>query len=116
MTQSQIRARVTALRMRRLARVARVYALFARLVQKPVTVESFLRSRGLSGGVLRSVWGTFGERVKALYSELRGGRKPTSIWQTITSPSGKVREVEVAAYRVSDLPLLQAVWNQFYAI
>jgi hypothetical protein len=116
MTQSQIRARVTALRLQRLARVARLFARLARLIEKPLTVESFLRGKGLDGGVLRSVWGTFGKRVKALYSELRGGRKPATVWQTVTSPAGKVREVEVAAYRLSDLPILQAVWNQFYAI
>lgn len=116
MSQSQIRARVVALRLRRLVRVARVFAALARLIEKPVTVESFLRGKGLDGGVLRSVWGTFGKRVKAMYAELNHGRKPATVWQTVTSRRAGALEVEVAAYRVRDLPILQGVWNQFYAI
>lgn len=116
MSQSQIRARVAALRLRRLVRVVRAFTQLARVIEKPLTVESFLRGKGLDGGVLRSVWGTFGKRVKALYAELNHGRKPATFWQSIVSPSGNVRDVEVAAYRVSDMPLMQGVWNQFYAI
>lgn len=116
MTQFQIRARVAGLRLRRMIRTARLFAKIARIVEKPLTVESFLRSKGLDGGVLRSVWGTFGKRVKAAYGELRGGRKPATFWQTIVSPSGSVRDVEVASYRVSDTPILQGVWDQFYAV
>jgi uncharacterized protein with HEPN domain len=116
MTQPEIRARVAELRLARLGRLLRPFARLAGVFAKPVTVESFLTERGLSGGVLRSVWGTFGKRVKALYTETRG-RAPKTMWQAIVSPSsGKERAVEVAVYRQADLPILWSVWSAHYAV
>jgi hypothetical protein len=116
MSQTDLRTRVAALRLGRLSRLLRLYARLTGLLRGPVTVEAFLRARGLDGGVLRSVWGTFGKRVKALYKRLHRGRGPATVWTTVVSPSGTVREIEIAAYRSADLPLLWAVWSEHYAV
>lgn len=79
-----------------------------------VTVADYLTEvRKLSGGVLRSVWTTFGKRVKALALSL--GITPLSIPAVIEN-GGKRREITVAAYAPTIAArLCSAVWDEYYA-
>lgn len=80
----------------------------------PVTVADYLTEvRKLSGGVLRSVQGTFGKRVKALAATY--GIAPTMIPAVIWN-GDKRREISVAAYAPGvAVALCGQVWAEYYA-
>lgn len=72
--------------------------------------SDFLKSKNLSAARTKSVVGMFGKRVKQAYINLHGrepGRYP------LTLPNGQTREVY--AYTEADRPLMDQVWDEFYA-
>lgn len=78
--------------------------------RRPLYTQDFLKSKNLSQKKLRSVAGMFGKRVKAAYIEEHGAEPQM---YPLDLSNGQVREVR--AYTESDRPLLERVWQQFYA-
>lgn len=78
--------------------------------RRPLYTQDFLKSKNLSAKKLRSVAGMFGKRVKAAYIE-QHGTEPQMY--PLDLSNGQVREVR--AYTEVDRPLLEQVWQQFYA-
>ncbi|CCW09873.1 phage antirepressor N-terminal domain-containing protein [Rhodococcus aetherivorans] len=78
--------------------------------RKPLYAKDFLKEKNLSRKKMASTAGMFGKRVKAAYIETHG-REPHMY--PLDLPNGQVREVN--AYTEADRPLLERVWQQFYA-
>lgn len=78
--------------------------------RKPLYAKDFLKEKKLSGKKMTSIAGVFGKRVKAAYIE-EYGREPEMY--PLDLPNGQVREVR--AYTEADRPLLERVWNRYYA-
>lgn len=78
--------------------------------RKPLYAKDFLKEKKLSRKKMASTAGMFGKRVKAAYIELHG-REPDMYPLDLTN--GQVREVN--AYTEADRPLMERVWNQYYA-
>ncbi|AIT89188.1 phage antirepressor N-terminal domain-containing protein [Corynebacterium ulcerans] len=70
----------------------------------------FLKEKGLSDKKRKSVASVFGKRVKAAYT-LEHGEDPGKY--PLNLPNGQIRNV--CAYTEADRPLMEQVWNQYYA-
>ena len=77
---------------------------------RPLYTADFLKSKNLSTKKMKSVAPMFGKRMKALYT-LETGREPQKY--DLTLPNGQVRQVN--GYTEADRPLMQRVWDQYYA-
>ncbi|WP_306592913.1 phage antirepressor N-terminal domain-containing protein [Corynebacterium striatum] len=77
---------------------------------RPLYTADFLKSKNLSAKKMKSVAPMFGKRMKALYT-LEKGREPEKY--DLTLPNGQVRQVN--GYTEADRPLMQRVWDQYYA-
>lgn len=77
---------------------------------RPLTVQEYLKERGVSGRKLSSTSPTFGKRLKAAYC-LEYGRDPERTAITLTS--GKI--ITPYGYTESDRGLMDHVWNTYYA-
>lgn len=77
---------------------------------RPLYTADFLKSKNLSTKKMKSVAPMFGKRMKALYT-LEKGKEPEKY--DLTLPNGQVRQVN--GYTEADRPLMQRVWNQYYA-
>lgn len=78
--------------------------------RRPLYTQDFLKGKNLTTKKLRSVSGMFGKRVKAAYFE-EYGVEPQMY--PLDLSNGQVREVR--AYTEADRPLLERVWQQYYA-
>ena len=76
----------------------------------PLYTQDFLREKNLSAKKMRSIAGTFGKRAKAAYM-LENGTEPPKY--PLSLPNGQVRNVN--AYTEQDRPLLQGIWDNYYA-
>lgn len=76
----------------------------------PLYAHTFLDEKGVTGKALARISPTFGKRLKASYT-LAKGREPAKYPQTL--PNGQVRNVN--AYTEADRPLMDQVWDQYYA-
>jgi|HubBroStandDraft_1064217.scaffolds.fasta_scaffold924824_2 hypothetical protein len=116
MNAAAARELTTAYKLRGLARKLAPTAAVGKALQAAgaVAAADYLTLvRGLAGGVLRSVQGTFGKRVKALAVEL--GITTLSI-PTVIQNGGRTREINVAAYAPANaVRLFTAVWDAHYA-
>lgn len=77
---------------------------------RPLYTADFLKSKNLSTKKMKSVAPMFGKRMKALYT-LEKGREPEKY--DLTLSNGQVRQVN--GYTEADRPLMQRVWDQYYA-
>ena len=77
---------------------------------RPLYTADFLKSKNLSTKRMKSVAPMFGKRMKALYT-LETGREPQKY--DLTLSNGQVRQVN--GYTEADRPLMQRVWDQYYA-
>ncbi|MFI5504495.1 Rha family transcriptional regulator [Corynebacterium kutscheri] len=77
---------------------------------KPLYTADFLAEKNLSQTRLKSVSGVFGKRMKAAYT-LEHGQEPGKY--PLSLPNGQVRQVN--AYTEADRPLMQRVWDEYYA-
>lgn len=77
---------------------------------RPLYTADFLKSKNLSTKKMKSVAPMFGKRMKALYT-LEKGREPEKY--DLTLPNGQVRQVN--GYTEADRPLMERVWDQYYA-
>lgn len=77
---------------------------------RPLYTADFLKSKNLSTKKMKSVAPMFGKRMKALYT-LEKGKEPEKY--DLTLPNGQVRQVN--GYTEADRPLMQRVWDQYYA-
>ena len=77
---------------------------------RPLYTADFLNSKNLSTKKMKSVAPMFGKRMKALYT-LETGREPQKY--DLTLSNGQVRQVN--GYTEADRPLMQRVWDQYYA-
>jgi len=77
---------------------------------RPLYTADFLKSKNLSSKKMKSVAPMFGKRMKALYT-LEKGREPEKY--DLTLPNGQVRQVN--GYTEADRPLMQQVWDEYYA-
>jgi len=77
---------------------------------RPLYTADFLKSKNLSNKKMKSVAPMFGKRMKALYT-LEKGQEPQKY--DLTLPNGQVRQVN--GYTEADRPLMQRVWDQYYA-
>ena len=77
---------------------------------RPLYTADFLKSKNLSAKKMKSVAPMFGKRMKALYT-LEKGREPEKY--DLTLSNGQVRQVN--GYTEADRPLMQRVWDQYYA-
>lgn len=77
---------------------------------RPLYTADFLKSKNLSTKRMKSVAPMFGKRMKALYT-LETGREPQKY--DLTLSNGQVRQVN--GYTEADRPLMQRVWEQYYA-
>lgn len=78
--------------------------------RKPLYAKDFLKEKKLSRKKMASTAGMFGKRVKAAYIEAHGTEPEM---YPLDLPNGQVREVR--AYTEADRPLMEQVWNQYYA-
>lgn len=76
---------------------------------RALTVETYLNDRSLSKDERRSVRSTFGRRVSLAY-EMQHGAKPKDSLGLVDG-----RERNVKSYTELDRPLLDKVWDEFYA-
>lgn len=76
----------------------------------PLYAQTFLEEKGLNRSKVASISPVFGKRVKAAY-QLEHGADPDRY--PLTTQGGQVRMVN--AYTESDRPLLERVWQQYYA-
>lgn len=79
-------------------------------IRRPLYTQDFLKGKNLTSKKLRSVSGMFGKRVKAAYIEEHGVEPQM---YPLDLSNGQVREVR--AYTEADRPLLERVWQQYYA-
>lgn len=77
---------------------------------RPLYTSDFLKSKNLTAKRTRSVAGVFGKRVKAAYIE-KYGVEPKKY--PLDLSNGQTRDV--LAYTEADRPLLEQVWDQYYA-
>lgn len=77
---------------------------------RPLYTSDFLKSKNLTAKRTRSVAGVFGKRVKAAYIE-KYGVEPQKY--PLDLSNGQTRDV--LAYTEADRPLLEQVWDQYYA-
>lgn len=77
---------------------------------RPLYTQEFLRGKNLSQKKLKSIAGMFGKRVKAAYT-LEHGREPEKY--PLNLPNGQIRQVN--AYTEADRPLMEKVWDKYYA-
>ena len=77
---------------------------------RPLYTADFLKSKNLGAKRMKSVAPMFGKRMKALYT-LETGREPQKY--DLTLSNGQVRQVN--GYTEADRPLMQRVWDQYYA-
>lgn len=77
---------------------------------RPLYTADFLKGKNLSSKKMRSIAGVFGKRMKAAYT-LEYGREPEKY--PLNLPNGQVRQVN--AYTESDRPLMERVWDKYYA-
>lgn len=79
------------------------------LEDRALTVETYLSDHGLSKSERLSVRSTFGRRVSLAFEMLHGAKPKDSL--------GLVdgRERNVKSYTEADRPLLDKVWDEFYA-
>lgn len=77
---------------------------------RPLYTADFLKSKNLSTKKMKSVAPMFGKRMKALYT-LERGCEPEKY--DLTLSNGQVRQVN--GYTEADRPLMQRVWDQYYA-
>lgn len=76
----------------------------------PLYAQTFLEEKGLNRSKVASISPVFGKRVKAAYV-LEHGASPERY--PLTTQGGQVRLVN--AYTESDRPLLERVWQEYYA-
>ncbi len=77
---------------------------------RPLYTADFLKSKNLSTKKMKSIAPMFGKRMKAAYT-LEHGREPEKY--DLTLPNGQVRQVN--GYTEADRPLMDQVWNTYYA-
>lgn len=73
--------------------------------------QDYMREKGVSSKGIKSYASAFGKRVKKAYAAEHDGKDPEVYLQE--TPSGQVREV--CAYTEADRPLLDRIWNEYYA-
>jgi hypothetical protein len=76
---------------------------------RSLMVEPFLKDKGLSRDELRTVRSSFGRRVSLAY-EMKHGEKPKDSFGLVDG-----RERPMKSYTEADRPLLEKVWDEFYA-
>lgn len=76
----------------------------------PIYASDVVAAQGISESDQKRVLSQFGKRAKAAYT-LKHGTEPGMYPQTL--PNGQVREVR--AYTEADRPLLQRVWDEYFA-
>lgn len=76
----------------------------------PLYTQDFLKSKGVTGKQLKSIRGTFGKRVKAAYT-LKHGKDPEQY--ALHLSNGQTRMCN--GYTRKDRPLMEQVWDQYYA-
>lgn len=77
---------------------------------RPLYTADFLKSKNLSTKRMKSVAPVFGKRMKALYT-LEHGREPEKY--DLELSNGQIRQVN--GYTEADRPLMERVWEQYYA-
>lgn len=117
MTAAAARTLQSIARLRRLIRVviAPLAATARALRPRYITVADYLATKELEPGVLRTVQGTFGKRVKAAWIT-QAGTSPRTIGATTTTGTGKVLNIKVCVYPESGArEVFTAVWEKHYA-
>jgi hypothetical protein len=76
---------------------------------RALTVETFLKDKGLTRAECRSVRSSFGRRI-ALGFEMQHGERPKDCVALVDG-----RERSVKSYTEADRPLMEKVWDEFYA-
>lgn len=79
------------------------------LADRALLIETYLNDKGLTRSESRSVRSTFGRRVSLAY-EMQHGEKPKDSLGLVDG-----RERSVKSYTEADRPLLDKVWDEFYA-
>lgn len=77
---------------------------------RPLYAADFLKEKNLGTKRMKSVAPMFGKRMKAAYT-LKHGEEPQKY--DLTLSNGQVRQVN--GYTEADRPLMEQVWNQYYA-
>ncbi|PLW02084.1 Rha family transcriptional regulator [Corynebacterium ulcerans] len=77
---------------------------------RPLYTADFLKSKNLSTNRMKSIAPMFGKRMKAAYV-LANGKDPEKY--DLSLSNGQVRQVN--GYTEADRPLMEQVWNQYYA-
>ncbi|NON15649.1 Rha family transcriptional regulator [Corynebacterium ulcerans] len=77
---------------------------------RPLYTADFLKSKNLSTKRMKSVAPMFGKRMKAAYV-LANGKDPEKY--DLSLSNGQVRQVN--GYTEADRPLMEQVWDQYYA-
>ncbi|MBF6350330.1 phage antirepressor [Nocardia flavorosea] len=77
---------------------------------RPLYAQSYLGEKGLSRSEVKSISGVFGKRVKAAYV-LKYGVDPKKY--PLEAENGRI--VDANAYTEADRPLMDEVWNTYYA-
>ncbi|CAB0973572.1 Rha family transcriptional regulator [Corynebacterium diphtheriae] len=77
---------------------------------RPLYTADFLKEKNLGTKRMKSVAPMFGKRMKAAYT-LEHGEEPQKY--DLTLSNGQVRQVN--GYTEADRPLMEQVWNQYYA-
>ncbi|CAB0520912.1 phage antirepressor [Corynebacterium diphtheriae] len=78
---------------------------------RPLYTADFLKSKNLSTKRMKSVAPMFGKRMKAAYV-LANGKDPEKY--DLSLSNGQVRQVN--GYTEADRPLMEQVWDQYYAV
>lgn len=78
--------------------------------RRPLYTADYLKSKNLSQKHTKSVASMFGKRVKAAYAAAHGAEPKR---YPLTLPNGQTREVY--AYTEADRPLMDQVWDEYYA-
>ncbi|WP_296138461.1 phage antirepressor N-terminal domain-containing protein [uncultured Corynebacterium sp.] len=79
--------------------------------RKPLYVQDFLKSKGLSKKQLSSKAPMFGKRLKAAWTDAHGV-VPQKV--PVELPNGRV--IEAYGYTEADRPLMQKVWDEYFAV
>ncbi|GFG72724.1 hypothetical protein [Mycobacterium botniense] len=77
---------------------------------RPLYAQTYLEEKGLSRKQIKSISGIFGKRLKAAYIE-QFGVEPKQY--PLEAANGQIRNAN--AYTEADRPLMDAVWNRYYA-
>lgn len=77
---------------------------------RPLYTADFLKSKNLSTNRMKSIAPMFGKRMKAAYV-LANGKDPEKY--DLSLSNGQVRQVN--GYTEADRPLMEQVWDQYYA-